>query len=236
MTIVANLYSNSFSFYANSTSISNTTDTILITNANTYLSVNNMVRYIVPSDNTAIEGLLANSAYYISFVNSSAVALSLTKGGSNVDITDSKANTGETHFLYLNNPTLNSIVLANTTLTIQSSNSANSLDVEYLSTDLTISTNTLNLGTSNLSSNGFTWLPNGLKINWGVFNCNTTSTVTFSNAFPNAILAISITARSNILVGANTPFVSSSNVTAANIFSAATSTSGANAYYLAIGY
>jgi hypothetical protein len=82
--------------YANSiwTSGSNTyginalANVIMIPNANVTFSVNNEVFYGVPPTGTAIGGLTANTYYYISFANSSAIALSATQGGANVDITD----------------------------------------------------------------------------------------------------------------------------------------------------
>lgn len=89
-----------FNLTANTSGANATTDTITLASANTYLSVNDPVYYKVPTSNTAIEGLTGNSYYYVSFVNSSAFALSETSGGSNINITEARTtNPGETHTL-----------------------------------------------------------------------------------------------------------------------------------------
>jgi hypothetical protein len=95
------LITNSFSVYANSTGFSNTTDTIKISNANTYINVGDRMKYVVPTNNTAISTLANNTYYYVVFTNSSSVALSATLGGANIDITDTRTtNPGETHTFY----------------------------------------------------------------------------------------------------------------------------------------
>lgn len=116
MTVVANVFSNVFTI----TGFSNTADTLKITNANTYLSANDLVRYVVPTDNTAIEGLESNTSYYISFANSTDVALSETKGGANVDITETSYS--ESHQLYLNTPLIGVMVTNNFLVTLEGSN------------------------------------------------------------------------------------------------------------------
>ena len=102
-------------------------------------------------------------------------------------------------------------------------------------TSLTVSSNTLTLGTSTKAANGHTWLPNGLKLNWGTFVCNTTSMVTFNSAFATGVLSITVTPANTIYVGANTPYVVSSNVTTANIYSVSTATAS-NCFFMALGY
>jgi hypothetical protein len=130
------LYSNYFSFSANSSGYNDANDTILIAGANTYLVVNDLIRYVVPTNNTAVEGLKANNAYYISFANSSAIALSETKDGSNVNIIGSNVGIDETHYIYLNS-NVNSLLLdSNNNLTVQTLDSANSLNVSYTSADI----------------------------------------------------------------------------------------------------
>lgn len=120
--------------------------------------------------------------------------------------------------------------VASNTITI----SSNTLTIS--SNTVTVSSNNMNLGSSSIASNGYTWLPNGLKMNWGTFNCNATSMVTFTNAFATGILSLSVTPRSSVLVAANTPYILASNTTTANIYSAATGATGQNAYFIAIGY
>lgn len=103
------------------------------------------------------------------------------------------------------------------------------------STATTIASNTLTLGTSTIAANGYSYLPNGLKMNFGVFIANTTSQVTFTSAFATAVVAISVTPANTVYLAANAPYVFTSNTTTANIYSASTTTSS-NCYYLAIGY
>ena len=98
-----------------------------------------------------------------------------------------------------------------------------------------VSSNTLTLGTSTIAANGYSYLPNGLKMNFGNFVCNTTSQVTFTSAFATAVVSISVTPANTVYLAANVPYVFTSNTTTANIYSASTTTSS-NCYYLAIGY
>ena len=99
-----------------------------------------------------------------------------------------------------------------------------------------IASNTLNVGTSsNNGANGSVWLPNGMKMCWGVLTVNTTSVATYSNAFPTATVSVTVTPMTTTHLNANTIYVSSVNTTAAVIRSASTTTT-ANAYYMAIGY
>ena len=103
------------------------------------------------------------------------------------------------------------------------------------STATTIAANTLTLGTSTIASNGYSYLPNGLKMNFGRFVANTTSQVTFTSAFATAVVSISVTPANSVYIAANVPYVFTSNTTTANIYSASTTTSS-NCYYVAIGY
>jgi len=103
------------------------------------------------------------------------------------------------------------------------------------STATTIAANTLTLGTSTIAANGYSYLPNGLKINFGVFIANTTSQVTFTSAFAAAVVSILVTPANTVYLAANVPYVFTSNTTTANIYSASTTTSS-NCYYVAIGY
>jgi hypothetical protein len=56
------------------------------------------VYYAVPTGNTAIAPLTGNTYYYISFANTTRVAITATPGGANVDLTDARVTaTGEVH-------------------------------------------------------------------------------------------------------------------------------------------
>jgi hypothetical protein len=85
---------------ANSTGFSNTDDTFLITAANSTFTSNDVVYYSVPSGNTPVAPLTGNAYYFVSFSNTTAIKLSTTRGGANIDITDARVTaTGENHTL-----------------------------------------------------------------------------------------------------------------------------------------
>ena len=64
------------------------------------------------------------------------------------------------------------------------------------STAVTLTTNTLTLGTSSITANGYSRLPNGLLMQWGTHtasvNSTTPATATFPIAFPTALYSISV--------------------------------------------
>lgn len=95
--VSATFVPNTFNVTANTAGVSNTAETINISNANTYMLPGDRVFYTVPNGNTAIGGLTGNSFYYISFSNASSIALTNTLGGSNINITESKTTAGEIH-------------------------------------------------------------------------------------------------------------------------------------------
>ena len=83
---------------ANSTGFSNTTDTLVVSTANSKWQVGDRLYYSVPTGNTPISPLTGNTYYYVSFANSSTIALSATSGGANIDLVDTRVtNPGETH-------------------------------------------------------------------------------------------------------------------------------------------
>jgi hypothetical protein len=83
---------------ANSTGFSNTADVLLMSTANSKFQAGDRLYYGVPAANTPIAPLTGNTYYYVSFANTTAIALSATSGGANIDITDARTtNPGETH-------------------------------------------------------------------------------------------------------------------------------------------
>lgn len=83
---------------ANSVGFSNTTDTLVVASANSRWQVGDRLYYAVPAANTPIAPLTGNTYYYVSFTNSSTLALSATPGGANVNLTDARVTaSGETH-------------------------------------------------------------------------------------------------------------------------------------------
>jgi len=98
---------------------------------------------------------------------------------------------------------------------------------------VTFSTNTLNLGSSTNSANGFTYLPNGFKINWGWVSANATAgNVIFSSAYTTNVYVV--TATSNSAVTTYQAAVISQNSTFAAIRTA--NTISTNVFWQAIGY
>lgn len=85
------------SFNAN-LSVNSTANTITITNQ-PYVS-GDQLTYFTSAGNTVISGLANNTSYFVSFANATAVALSATSGGANIDITAS-ATSEIGHFLAL---------------------------------------------------------------------------------------------------------------------------------------
>jgi len=96
-------------------------------------------------------------------------------------------------------------------------------------------TNTFNLGTASKTANGYTYLPNGLIIQWGRVVANSTSSVTFPTSFPTACLSVTLTGNSTLYVGANVPYVTTFSTTTATVRSSYTA-AAASVTYLAIGY
>jgi hypothetical protein len=83
---------------ANSVGFSNTTDTIAVATANSKWQVGDRLFYGVPTSNTPIAPLAGNTYYYVSFANTTTIALSTTATGANIDITDVRTTaTGEVH-------------------------------------------------------------------------------------------------------------------------------------------
>lgn len=135
-----------------------------------------------------------------------------------------------------------SLVFSNASSTIRVGNAtsnvvANSTGVYTTHTlsgaNATLSTNTFTLGTSTSAANGYTWLPNGLKMNWGWVSANdsTAGAVTFASAYAtNAYFVIATGSNNTLTYQAS---VVSWNKTGANVCTSnATST---NVYWAAIG-
>ena len=81
------------SLVANTVGVVAASDFIKITTANSFWQIGDRFYYGVTSGNTAIAGLTGNTYYYISFANTTGIAVSSTKNGSNVDITDVRTTT-----------------------------------------------------------------------------------------------------------------------------------------------
>ena len=118
--------------------------------------------------------------------------------------------------------------------TLAVTGTANVSGAVRLGSTLTVASNTLTLGTSTATAaNGYSFLPNGLKINWGWTAANTTAgNVTFTSAFSTACLMVQL---SSANATANGPYlIQPANTTVAPIRTA--SATAGNVAYFAIGY
>lgn len=75
---------------ANTTGVVAATDFILFSTANSKFLAGDRLYYGVPAGNTALTPLTGNAYYYVSFANTTGVCLSLTAGGANINITDTR--------------------------------------------------------------------------------------------------------------------------------------------------
>lgn len=93
--------------------------------------------------------------------------------------------------------------------------------------------NILYVGTPTLAANGYTFLPNGLKINWGVVaaNSSTGGNATFSSSFTTVYGVM--TSGANSL--GNTSWVNAVNTTVAQVRSTNAAAGGGSVYYIAYG-
>ena len=84
--------------FNSNTQVQNSNDFINIASANSLFANGGQVRYVISSNTTAVSGLEAEELYYVRYANSTGLALSITAGGANVDLT--AANPGSNgHFL-----------------------------------------------------------------------------------------------------------------------------------------
>lgn len=114
-----------------------------------------------------------------------------------------------------------------------SANIASNLNVTG---SINVASNTFNLGTSTSAANGYMFLPNGLKMNWGMVAAANTAAGTravYTSAFTTATYMVQVSHQGNARTVA--PLVVASNTTGANISSGIAATTGTNVYFLAIG-
>jgi hypothetical protein len=125
---------------------------------------------------------------------------------------------------------IGNVVLTPTSITISNA-TANTFVANvtgfYVNTAMTVTPNTLNLGTSTNAANGYTYLPNGFKLNWGWVSANSSAgNVTFPSAYTtNAyiIIAVSNTTTATYqaaVIGQNNTIgqIRTGNATSTNVF------------------
>jgi hypothetical protein len=129
------------------------------------------------------------------------------------------------------NATSNISISSNTTFLSNVSLNANA----SFAANVSITGNNLVLGTSNNSANGYTWLPNGLIMQWGTVASNTTTgDVTFSVPFNTMLSFTSMATTVNSALNYTYATVLiASNTTTANIRTA--NTTSRSVRWLAIG-
>ena len=79
---------NATNITANTTGFNAAANSILIANASSIFTANQEVYYSVPPGGTPITPLTSNTYFFVKTVNSTAITLSSTKGGAQIDITD----------------------------------------------------------------------------------------------------------------------------------------------------
>jgi hypothetical protein len=98
------------------TAVSNTDDTIAITNANTYYRYGDRVVYVTDTGNNAIGGLSNGTHYYVSSANTTKIKLASTLDGTSINLTAGTSETG--HRLFTTNTFSTNTFNALTTLTV----------------------------------------------------------------------------------------------------------------------
>ena len=122
-------------------------------------------------------------------------SISVTSGSNTLTINPVNMFTGagNSFSIAANNNNITSIfIAANGNVGIQNNNPG---------AVLSIGSNTMVLGSSSKTSNGYAWLPNGILMQWGTVASNTTAgDVSFSVSFPTAIIGVTATPATTYIV------------------------------------
>lgn len=200
--------------------------------ANVYLSTTTL------SMGNSTVNLVANSTY-LKVANSSGVAnLKPTSlyMGANVYVS--------TTTMFVGNSTVNAAINSTMTKMTSTTGSANLTPVSLIVGNSTVYTtigsatrsvtgsNTFNLGTASATANGYTWLFNGVLLQWGRIAANSSvGNITFPVAFPTAIFSYQATSMS---AAAGAAVVIAANTTTMNVRTEL-AVAGTNTFWLAIG-
>ena len=96
-----------------------------------------------------------------------------------------------------------------------------------------VTTNTFTLGSSSDTANGYTVLPNGLIMQWGSVQSNSTvGDITFKTGF-TTVYSVTVTAETSTYDGTYSPLLIASNTTTANVRTA--NDTAITVFYQAIG-
>ena len=195
-------------------------------------------------------------AYYIANVDTSGNNLYIVANTFNIGNSTVNVSTNSTHFFAgnstvygLGNSTVDALlspngnsILTPTSLTINSASGTGAIVLGNTSActsigigtvsavNATLTSNTLTLGSSTSAANGYTYLPNGLKMNYGwVSATSSAGAVTFTNAFSTACYNIQTTSNNNgTIVGATVISTTGATILTNN-------TTATNVYWVAIG-
>ena len=80
----------SINIVSNTAGFSNTTDTFIVTSANSRFQVGDRIYYGVPTGNTAIAPLTGNTFYYVQAANTTTIKLAASPNGPAIDLTDAR--------------------------------------------------------------------------------------------------------------------------------------------------
>lgn len=181
---------------------------------------------------------IANSSANVTLTPSSfSISDLATVNTTAVFIGNSTVNTSHSvSSLQLANSTTNTTITPST-IFVGNSTVNTSANSSYLKTDsievtsANITSNNLSLGTFNDGANGYTYLPNGLKMNWGSVSSNSSSGyIIFASAFTNSVFSVVATSNAT---GTYAAAVITQNTTSAEIRTA--NTTSTTVYYTAIG-
>lgn len=94
-----------------SAGFSNTSDTLIVSSANSRFQAGDRIYYAVPTGNTPIAPLSGNNYYYVAFANTTRITIAATPGGANIDITDARITaSAETHTIQGETATASAVV------------------------------------------------------------------------------------------------------------------------------
>ena len=180
---------------------------------------------------TVANNVLIGNSTVNSVANSTTVSISnstseVTATSGSLLVGNSTVNTTSNSSTIVVSNSTSSITVSEGTIAVGNSTvntTANSSLVN--ATSVTVNSNTgLTLGTSDTSANGFTYLPNGLIIQYGSVDANTTvGDITFANVFPTGLYSLTVTTNiagaydstyQSIVIASNT---STANVRTGNV-------------------
>lgn len=189
-----------------STIIVNTVKTTDVTTDQTITTANTTGSKIVIAANGAGVVLSGNSTANNVAVNATAITTTGT--------TLSTGNTTITGF-------------ANVTTTLKAGNTT-------ITGFANVTTNTFTLGTSSVGANGYTWLPNGVKLNFGYVASNTTAgDITFTSAFTTTLYSMTVSAVGTAQSTTYFPTILATTTSTANVRTA--NATSRTIYYMALG-